>query len=55
MPAKNVAVKLDRLEQLAREKRAVQSVKGSVDRIYEGFQKEVLNVTGSQNIEKFIK
>jgi Uncharacterized protein conserved in bacteria len=53
--AKNISVRLDRLEQLAREKRAVQNVKGSVDKIYGGFQKNVLNVNGSENIEKLIK
>ncbi|HEX2926341.1 MAG TPA: 2-hydroxyacyl-CoA dehydratase [Ruminiclostridium sp.] len=53
--AKNIAVKLDNLEQLAREKRAVQSVKGSVDKIYGGFQKDILNIKGSANMERFIK
>ncbi len=53
--AKNIAVRLDSLEQLAREKRAVQRVRGSVDKIYQGFQRDVLNVKGSEQVEKLIK
>lgn len=48
--AKNVSVQVDRLEQLARKKRAVQKEKGSVDGIYHAFQNKVLNVTGSKKI-----
>jgi predicted nucleotide-binding protein (sugar kinase/HSP70/actin superfamily) len=53
--AKNIAVLLDRLEQLAREKRAVQSSVGSVDKIYGAFKRDVLNVKGSKGIENLIK
>ncbi len=53
--AKNVAVLLDNLERLARIKRARQLEPGSVDKIYRGFQSDVLKVTGSKEIIKFIK
>lgn len=53
--AKNVAVQLDNLERLSRIKRARQLEKGSVDKIYRGFQTGILEVSGSKEILKFIR
>lgn len=53
--AKNVSVQVDHLERFARKYRAREIERGSVDKIYRSFQKEVINVNGSGNILRFIE
>ncbi len=53
--AKNVAIRIDNLEKLARIKRARQLEAGSVDKIYRAFRRDIVNIKGSKNIIKFIK
>jgi predicted nucleotide-binding protein (sugar kinase/HSP70/actin superfamily) len=53
--AKKVAVQADRIEKLARIKRARQLEAGSVDKIYQAFQKDIINIKGSKNMLNFIK
>lgn len=53
--AKNVSVAVDKLESLARKKRPREIQKGSVDKIYHAFQKDVLKVYGSPDILRLIK